>query len=453
VVARLRARLRSASAEDGFALVTALAIMIALLALGTASVTASLSGIHTAYNGEKDMQALEAAEAAADMGWNRLNLVSIDSLGLSVTAPCLSWNLSGDITAVAAVTYGSVSWCPSVSVPVPNVTSASYQVTNLTLGSRSIVGTATAGTITRRVELTLNQKSTAAPLFGSYAVESNSLLDFQNGSEVTGAGVRSNGSIELQDTEVPCHVPNGVITPGPGQSVTETNNAGTCGNSTSPATSALTFPSITVPTSNNDSRICITGEDPCSGSVTWNALTDALNLQNSGDSVTLTGNTYVLCALTMENGTLNIDPSNGKAVQIYFLPPLDCVGAGITTGSTDLQVQNNTAWINNETGLGAAGVQIYLEGSTNVFLNNQSSTAIHADIYAPTGSITMQNSATLDGAMAVNSLSMTAQSIVNYDSSSSTVTGGAGSILYGESKYVECTPSPATNAAPDNGCP
>src|SRR3984957_17236064 len=129
----MRARLPKASAEDGFALVAALAVIVALLAVGTAAA------------GEQDMRAQEAAESAADTGWNRLNLVSIDSLGLSITAPCLSWSLNGDVTAVAALVFGSESWCPAVAVPVPGASSASYQVTNLTLGSREIVGTATVG--------------------------------------------------------------------------------------------------------------------------------------------------------------------------------------------------------------------------------------------------------------------------------------------------------------------
>jgi hypothetical protein len=449
----MRGRLGAATAEDGFILVAALGVLVVLLVVGTAAIAAGISGMHTATRGEQDMQALEAAEGAADLGWNRVNLVSIDSLGLSVTAPCLSWSLNGNLTAVGAVVFGSIGWCPSVAVDVPDTTSASYQVSELTLGARYIVGTATVDGVTRRVELTLNQQTTGTPLFGSYGVESKSSLDFVNGSEVTGAGVRTDGSVELQDTQVKCHVPGGPITPGPGQIVTETNGAGTCGNPTSPATGDLNFPAITVPTSNNDSRICVKTQDPCSGTVTWNALTAQLNLQNTGDSVTLTGNTYVFCSLTMLNGTLNINPTNGKPVQIYFLPPILCLAAGMSVGSTDLQVQNNTAYIKNETGLGAAGLQIYLEGDNTVFINNQASTALTADIYAPTGNVELENSATLDGAVAAFSVTMTAQSVLNYDASSANVTGGAGSILYGQSRYVECSPTPATGTAPDNGCP
>ncbi len=441
-----------AGGEDGFVLVAALAILSVLLLLGAATVAATVSGVGTSTRSQNDMQALEGAEAAADLGWNRINLVTIDSLGLSVSTPCLSWSLTGNVTAVAAIVFGSVGWCPPVTVPVPDTSSASYQVSELTTGSRFIVGTATVGKVTRRVDLTLNQTTSTSPLFGAYAVQSKNSLDFPNSTEVTGAGVRTDGSIELQDTAVKCHIPNGPITPGPGQSVTETNNASTCGNSTAPSTSDIVFPAITVPTTNNDSRICVSSQDPCSGTVTWNPVTQALNLQNTGDSVTLTGNTYVFCSLTMMNGTLNIKPSNGQPVQIYMLPPALCLAAGITVGSTDLQVQNTTAYINNETGLGSAGLQFYMEGDNTVFINNESQTAIHAVIYAPAGEVSLENSATLDGAILAQGVAMTAQSIVNYDSTASTVTGGGGSILYDEHSYDECTPSPPTGQAPDSGC-
>jgi hypothetical protein len=449
-VGLLRAR---ATREDGFALVAALAILLVTLTLGTAAIAATVSGVHLSTTSESDMQALEGAENAADVGWNRIDLVQIDSLGLSATTPCLSWSLSGNVSAVAALTGLSAGWCPSVAVAVPGVTSASYQLSELNLGVRDIIGTATVGNVTRRVEIALNQSHPSTSIFGPYAVESHASLDFDNGTEITGAGVRTDGSIELQDTEVPCHVPNGVITPGPGETVTETNNAGTCGNSTSAASNDLTFPTITLPTSNNDSRICVASEDPCSGTVTWNALTDSLTLQNTGDSVTLTGNTYEFCDLTMDNGTLNIDPSNGQPVDIYMLPPTTCVAAGITIGSTDTDVQNTTAYIKNETGLGAEGLQIYVDGDNTVFLNNSSSTTINGVIYAPSGTVSMENSATVHGAVSAANVTMTAQSVINYDSTAQKVDASGSSILYKQTQYVECTPTAGASQAPTNGCP
>ena len=453
----MRSRTDTARAEDGFVLIAALMVLVVLLLLGTATVAASLSGMNSASRSEQDMQALEAAEAAANLGWNRMNLVSIDSLGLSTSFPCLSWALNGDITAVAALAFGSESWCPATQILVPGASSASYQFSELTLGSRDIVGTATVGGVTRRVELTLNQQSTGTPLFGPYAVQSNASLDFTNGSEVNGAGVRTNGSIELQDTEVSCHVPNGPMTPGPGYTVFETNNAGTCGNSTSPATSDFTFPSVATPTSNNDSGVCVSGQSPCSGGgeTSWSSLTLALSIQNEG-TVTLTGNTYEFCSVDISNGTLNIDPSNGKPVEIFFLPPASCLLDGMSAGSTSLwfeQNGSNGSWLNNETKLGAAGVQIYVQGDTEVNLQNTAK-AVSADIYDPTGTIAFENSSTIDGAVAANSVTFNGTyPIVNYDSTSSTVEGASGNFLYGQTLYVECTPTPATGQAPDNGCP
>lgn len=452
----MRSRTDNARAEDGFVLIAALMVLVVLLLLGTATVAASLSGMNSASRSEQDMQALEAAEAAADLGWNRMNLVSIDSLGLSTSFPCLSWALNGDITAVAALVFGTESWCPATQVPVPGASSASYQFSELTLGSRSIVGTATVGGVTRRVELTLNQESTGTPLFGPYAVESNNSLSFQNGSEVNGAGVRTNGSITLQDTQVKCHVPNGPITPGPGQTVSIVNNAGTCGQSTTPASSSFTFPSVSTPTTDNDSRICVSGEDPCTGTASWNALELSLSLQNSGtpgDTVTLTGNTYEFCSVNINNGTIYVKPANGKPVQIFFLPPALCLLDGMTAGSVSLNLQNTQAWIDNETGLGAAGLQVYVQGNTMVTMEN-SEAAVTATIYDPAGTVALSNNPGIDGAVAANKVTFGGSDpTITYDSSASTVEGASGNFLYGQTLYVECPPTPAAGQAPDNGCP
>jgi hypothetical protein len=449
---RSKAALGGAGAEDGSTLVAALAILIVVVLLGLAGVAATVASVTQATRGKSDTQALEAAEAAANIGWDRTSLIHIDSLGLSLSTPCLSFDLSGDVSAVAALTLGGETWCPSVSVAVPGASSASYQMTELTLGGRYIVGSATVGGVTRRVELSLNQKTSSSSLFGSYALLSHASLDMVNSTLVSGAGIRSDSWIKLEDTAVKCHIPNGSITPGPGQTVSETNNAGTCGNSTTPATSDISFSTVSVPTSNDDSRICTSGKDPCSGSVTWNALSDSLTLQNTGDSVTLKGNTYVFCSLTLNNGTLNVAPSNGKAVQIYFLPPTLCTLAGLAVGAQDLDVQNTTAYINNQTGLGAQGLQIYMVGNNTVNINNSSSTAINAVLYAPSGTINLENSATIKGAVAANAVTMTAQSNITYDSSAANVTGSGGSILYNQTQYDECTPQSSTGA-PDSGCP
>jgi hypothetical protein len=272
---------------------------------------------------------------------------------------------------------------------------------------------------------------------------------------VNGGGVRTNGSIQLHDTEVACHVPNGPITPGPGFTVTEFNNAGTCGQSTAPATSNFTFPSVNTPTTNNDIGVCASGTCTGSGSVSWNALQLSLYIQNQG-TVTLTGNTYEFCSVNIQNGTINVDPTNGKPVEIFFLPPASCLLDGMSAGSTSLNFQNggsNGAWLNNETGLGAAGVQIYVQGNTVVDLQN-TARAVTADFYDPAGTIELQNGPIIDGAVAANSVTFNGTfPIVNYDSSSSTVQGSSGNFLYGQTLYVECTPAPASGQAPDNGCP
>lgn len=458
---RLARVARSATREEGgFAIVAAIAILAVVLLLGAAAVTATVSSVSIATHGTNDAKALQAADDAAETGWNRINLVKLDSLGLSVTTPCLSWPVTGNITAVAALVFGTTSWCPSVTVPVPGASSASYQVSQLTTGARYLVGTATVGNVTRRVELVLNQSSTSSPLFSGYALESQTDLDFVNQTLVKFAGVRTDGSIKLEDTAVPCHVPNGSITPGVGKTVTTTNNAGKCGQDTTPEQTTITFPPITVPpvASTDDSRICVATQDPCVGTtngLTWDSAHQALTLQNTGNTVTLTGNTYVFCNLTLNNGTLFVNPRNGLPVSIYFQTPAACAAEGFTVGAQDLTVQNNTAWIDNQVSstLGAQGLQIYIAGAETVYLNNSSSTVINGTIYAPTGTVNMINSALVKGAVAAHTVTLTASAEIDYDTHAGSVNGAGGGILYKGHQYLECPAQPASGQAPDNGCP
>jgi hypothetical protein len=448
--------LSRAPREEGFAIVAALCVLAVVLLLATAGLSATISTTSVATHGTSNAAALAAADDAADMGWNRMNLVKIDSLGLSASAPCLSWDLSGNVTAVAALTFGTTKWCPSVAVAVPGASAASFQVSQLVSGNRYLVGSATVRGVTRRVEIVLNQTGAASALFDGYGLLSHASLDFVNQTLVSGVGVRSDGSIKLEDTAVPCHVPNGSITPGPGQSVTTTNNAGKCGQSTTASSTSIVFPPVTVPTTNDDSRICATGKDTCtsgSNSVSWNGTTQVLTLQNTGDQVTLKGNTYVFCQLNVVNGTLLVQPTNGQPVSIYLQSPSVCLSQGVNVGTQDLTVQNTSAWIKNGTTLGAAGLQIYMAGAETGYINNSSSTPINATIYAPNGTISMINSAQVKGAVMANAVTMTANATLTYDSTAANVTGATGAVVYKTSQYLECPATPGSGQAPDNGCP
>ena len=409
--------------------------------------------------GEADSQALAAAEGAANLGWNRVNETGWDSLGLSVLAPCLQFSGVNGATVTALAAINSGTWCPATTVHVPKASAASYQVSTLSNGTRYIIGSATVGAVTRRVKLTTKSSSIGTPLFGIYAVQSEASLDFQNQSVVSGGSVRSDGNITLEDTAVSCHVPNGAITPGPGKTVTTTNGAGTCGNSTTAATSSISWQTISAPSSDNDSYLpssCPgTSTDSCSGgTISWSPTNKTLTIQNGG-TVTLTGNTYTFCTINNQNGTLDIKPTNGKAVQIYMLPPSSCSGAGVAANSQTLTLQNNNSWIKNDTGLSAQGLQVYVLGATTAYLNNSSTYQFNGVIYAPTQTtgttVQIINSAAVKGAIAAYSTTWTASASLTYDATAATVTGGGGAVLYGQQAYSECTTS--TGATPDVGCP
>ncbi len=116
-------------------------------------------------------------------------------------------------------------------------------------------------------------------------------------------------------------------------------------------------------------------------------------------------------------------------------------------------MQNTTAYLDNLTGLGAQGLQIFVAGNNNVQILNSSSTQINGAIYAPLGSVGITNQAYIKGAVAANSISLTAASAsITYDSTVQNVTVGSGNILYNDKQYTECTPSAGSGNPPDTGC-
>ncbi len=451
------------SGEEGFALVGAIAILFVMVALGAAITVATTSGLQQSVRGTADTQAQEAADAAASLAWNRINETQ-SSITLSASTPCPYWSSSGTVTAAAGTTYSGESgyvWCPATSVPLPNVSSASYQVEELasSYAPQAVVGTAKVGGVTRRAKMALASSGTA--LFGIYAVESKTSLDFQNGSEITGGSVRSDMSIKLEDTQVPCHIPNGSVTPGPGYTVTQTNGAGLCGQSNAPATGAISWQNVTAPSTDNDSDITN------GGNIIWSAANKTLTIQNNA-TLTLTNNVYTFCSLNIPGGTLQLNPSNGQAVKIYMLPPSSCSGTGqysganVTTGAESLDLQNNNSWIENSTNVGgngpsAQGVQVYLTGATWAYLNNSSSYQFNGVIYAPnnpspaTYAVEVINQAAMKGAIAAYSSEWTANAVLAYDSTAANVTYGSGG-TYTQSGYSECTPSAGSGNAPDTSC-
>jgi hypothetical protein len=187
-------------------------------------------------------------------------------------------------------------------------------------------------------------------------------------------------------------------------------------------------------------------------------------MQNQA-TLTLTGNTYVFCSLSLQNGTLTFNPTNkSKPVQIYFPSPSTC---GQTTPVQQFSLQNQ-AIIANSTNQGAGGLQFYMIGSgslsptatptTSADINNQSSTGqLVATIYAPLSAVSIRNQAGIKGAVYGEAVTWGGNNPnVFRDTTTDNVTATTSSpptySAYTQTNYRECTSIVPTDTAPSSGC-
>lgn len=452
-------------------MITAMAVLLVLLLLAGAATAATLATKGGQSRAVKSAQALQAAEAAANIGWERISLARVDTL--NVTTPCLSLSVGSVVkVAYALLDVNGVHWCASQSVSVPGSTNASYQVSELKLDNvlginvRYMVGQATVGGVTRRVVLKLGtgSQSFTSSLFGTFALQTKKALMLANGQFVSGAGVRSDLDITMDSNSPLCHVTGGPITPGPGHTVTTTNGASTCGNSTTAAAAPLSYQTVNLPTLNDDARLpvinlCLVALDPCSPNLSSDMTFTARLLSGtiiSGDlfmrnsaAITLKGNVYVFCNFNMQNGTMHIAPANGQPVQIYLG---GCGGSTVPSATVQ-----NQAKILNETGLGAKGLQFYMVGAGNMDINNASTT--RAAIYAPLGRVFLHNDNTqIQGAVVADNVDFGFQAggkpSILYDSTVQNIGGGTSqtSTNYPKANYAQCSSATPPSNNPLGGC-
>jgi hypothetical protein len=203
---------------------------------------------------------------------------------------------------------------------------------------------------------------------------------------------------------------------------------------------------VVVPLANDNIRIT-NGSDPRSGSISWNSSRRTLSLDGGGDRLTLRGNVYVFCSLTLSsNADLTIDPLNGQPVKIYIDSPENCGGAG--TGSVNLSGSSSIEPRNGDPSM----AQFYVAGSkriaTTVTLTGTSS--IVGTIYAPNSQVTMSGNGEVTGAVSAKSVRMSGSSQVTADDRALSI-GEEPLQIYRRQAWVECTPT-QRGSAPDGGC-
>lgn len=159
IFARIRARLRLlARSEHGIALPTALFATIASLGLAGAAVMSSVDVQRGSKRDNSSKSAIGAADAGADVAMQRLNTYG-DELGEE--EPCL--NIGGDgKLAAGEASSEDADWCAPIEGEVGGA-EYSYRVSALDSGCAGrdicIASTGTAGEVSRRILLSLDENS------------------------------------------------------------------------------------------------------------------------------------------------------------------------------------------------------------------------------------------------------------------------------------------------------
>lgn len=428
--------------QTGSALVTALAVMVVLMATaGIAFQAASVS--LTGGNRDRGVKSsLATADAGLDLAIFRMNKVNTTK-----AQPCIVPGSGGSLVAAAA---GADLWCGPVSGKVRAGT-FTYRV-QLTqspipeddLFVKQIVVTGEAGGATRRVRGTVAAKS-GESLFGLRGVQSLDPVKL-DGSARVDAVVGSNGDIELSGNATLC----GDAEPGPGKQLKLGSQATFCsGFSSTPAGSPLVLGPISqgnIPNVNDNGRFF--GSDTKTGTVNWDPATREMTINNNA-TVTLGGENYSFCKLKI-NGTGKLIIAAGVKARIFFDSPENC---GYSNNTTQL-LFNGSGGIVSTDGT-ASSAALFFVGSdtltTKIDLSGTSDALQSVAIYAPRSQVSLGGKTSIKGGIAARTVSLSGNAQMTYDPSVKDI-GADLQLLWFRQRYVECQPKAAEGGAPDAGC-
>ena len=445
--------------ERAIALPIALAVLASVAGLATVAARAAVVTQHQAHRDTNAKRAIQAALSGLNAAAYRTNLLQPGD------QQCVVQNPTTGALGLAAVQADG--WCSPETETLSDGASYSMRVSSATsvsggggqsLLERKVVATGTSNVVTRRTEMVMRAAEAPASFPLDYALVSKNSFSITNSAIATGA-VASNGDIAISNNGLVC----GNATPGPGKAVSLTNNGSMCTpSSTSPAAVPFNFPPVdqgSAATGNDNARITGaksgtgTPRDTCSGcaNISWNAATRVLQVANNS-SLTLTGNVYSFCRLTVtNNGTLRI-AARSTPLRIYIDSPESCGGS---TGMGSVSVTNNGLIQNLNTG--PATLQLYVVGSTSVNTtvtignNGSSGAGTTLFVYAPNSAATLDNNSYLTGSVIAKSITFGNNARITYDASVKSLASGSSTPIYSQETYKECA-SAQTGTAPDSGC-
>ena len=470
---------RLAEGQRGFAVPTVMFMVLAAFSVVSIGVIASIRAQGGTVRDAREKSALTSAEAGVSQALLRYN----GDFTPSSSQPCLL--PSGSFVGAAATQSGG--WCAPVTGSDGGGT-YTYRVkpqpvtcpgSDPACGTIEIVSSGNFSGVARRVDVIAKSVS-GQQVFLDAGVKTQNGIALDANSEIH-SGSATGGDIVLASNAKQC----GVASVGVGHQLTTAGNAAyyqqtNCSTQLNPASAGqqdITLPPVNqgdAATHNDNVRItnavATNGPSPkdlISGNksdVTWSPTTRQLTVQNNS-SLTLTGQTYSFCKLTLKsNSALYI--SAGLTANIYFDSPEHCdVPPGTLpvddsrhpeNGTTQMDLASNSR-ITSATGT-PAKVAIFFVGSqtrpTNLLMSSNTQVAgscvQNFIIYAPLTHIELNSNSQYCGALAGQSLHMdsNAQLYTDTDSQAFILPGTAPH--YAVSRFVECSAASAT--PPNTGC-
>jgi hypothetical protein len=445
--------------ERGFALPTAMLMLLAAFAVVSVGVVATVSVQRGSVRDQGSKTALQLAQTGISQALLQYNKIAPSS------------NACAPVTSTAPAGSG---WCQSVGpVNEPGGGSFTYQVRPydvLVNGAPNkkvieIVATGQSGNASRRIFA--RAESPAQNFFADASVKTNTGITLDSNS-VIHAVTATNGSITVGPNAKQC----GSATVGIGQQLilngSYFSDTGCATPTTSVGHQQLVLPSVNqgdAATVNENARLfsqdVISGNkaDACFNGFNGNGQADnrcgprELFVTNNS-AVTLSGGTYSFCSLKMRsNSSLYI--AAGHVVAIYFDSPEHCGYSG-TGAVTQLDLDSNTR-ITSSSGTPSNLAMLFVGSSSrDTTLNLSSNTAVGTTcqqnyvLYAPLSHIEMNSNSTYCGALAAKDLHLDSNADIKPAANAVDLQLPPTMPHYASLNFIEC--SVATGGTPSAGC-
>ncbi len=450
--------------ERGIALPVALAALLILSLLGTAAVLAATQASNLTGRDANDKTALEAADAGLRIAAYRLNQLRPDDIHCP-TVPVTATGAGNLCASPAAQSVGNgASYRYWISGAMTSGTCAGNAVDNTqsAIAQRCVTAIGTANGISARTQERV-VAYTSSPVFPA-AIYGTKSVTVSNNATITGTA----GAPALLGT-------NGALTIGGGGTVVDGYQVGPTGTisdssstnnfpptSSFPARRSTPWPSLSnVPfgntaTVNSDARICTL--DPCSGGVTFNAVTRVLTMSNNS-SLTLGGGVYNFCGVSASNNA-HITIGATVQTQVYIDSTARLLSDGVTQAcangtSGSLTLSQNDSLDNPSAN--ALNVQFYIYGnpalpaSNVVSLFNNSNSYISLDAPFSTVNISPSRNTSYTGAIAAYVVTLGNASSFVYQPTTNTLQIGSLGLYY-RAYWKQCPSTPTDPNDPTSGC-